>query len=282
VLDLVPKSHFSLVDGLELSLVLGVREDLHGFLKSHSNILELLLHVHLEVLKLSSELGVALVELLPVLTDLSVISGEFLMVRVVHSKGPHFKTLIMPFDVLLELVVKGLVLLDNGLELGSVLRVLHMVSEFLKSLTNLVALVFQELSKILKLSLDSLVGLDEFLLLHVDGFSFGSGVLEVIVVHVHGPHLLIRAGLFIIPLNILLDLVPESYFSLVDSLKLGLVFWLRHQLGSLLESMSDILEFFLHVMDGILKFHSELGVTLVEFLPVLSDFSVISGNLLLV
>jgi len=98
--------------------------------------------------------------------------------------------------VLLELVVKSLMLLANGLELGSVLRVLHMVSEFLKSLTNLVALMFHELSEFVELSLDSLVRSDKLLLLHVDGFSFGGGVLEVIVVHVEGPHLLIGAGFF--------------------------------------------------------------------------------------
>jgi len=277
--DLSHELLFSLLDGFNFFSIFWLHDESDVLFPSLNDVLEFVHKILVQILDMSFECLVLGHEFLPMFVLGFSISNDFLSLVVVHMEVPHFKTLVFELETILDLFLNSLMSSDLLITFGFVFWVIEELSVLLNSHGDLLNLVGEIMLEVLKLGLNCLVLGDESPLLLIDILSLFDVLLEIIVFHTDSPHI----ETFIVPLEVLLDLLVQSFVLFADGLKLSFIFWVAHNLGSLHKSLTNISKFDHDVVLEILEFSLNLLVSSNEFLDVTTftpNLFVISSMLL--
>lgn len=270
------KSVPSGLDLSELNSMLWGVEFMDSSFQSSDNLHSVDSLVVLILLELDTELLEWSFKPLHVSPDLSLSLLDLLVDLWVHGNLPHLETFVVPVEVSLEFSIKGLPFLANGFELSLVFWVAKKATSLLKSLADFMELSFDFFGKLLKFLADLWVLIDELVDILLNDFVVGNDLLVFFVVHGKLPHFETLS----VPFEGSLDLKVESLHFGNDLFKLFFIFWGIEHLAGLLKSNLELAHLVVEDLDELLGFLLDLWVIIVEFLHLLSELLVLSGDLL--
>jgi len=143
-------------------------------------------------------------------------------------------------------------------------------------LSNIVEISLDICGKFLKLSADLWVRIDEFFDILLDDLVVSGNLLELFVVHVEFPHFETLS----INLKSLLDFKVESLHLCDDGLDLSLIFLVLEHLSGLLKSLGELGNLSVEHLFELFSFSFDHWVGVVELLDLLTEFFILSFDLL--